>query len=132
MEKEMSEFDEDGIPAVQEKTPEELEQERKDAEFLERLNSMSNEDLGKLLPNNSLKQLLITFNKGWATASDINTARQFLKDNNIGIVATRENAAGQLKEKLKQRAEAAQTPGAGHHSLTELDDVNIDDFLQRH
>ena len=126
----MTDF-EDYLP---EQSPEELdkiaEQEKKDAEFLARLQSMTNEDLAKLLLNESLKSLLVTLNKGWATASDINAARQILKDNNIGIVPTRQNAAGQLQKKLKERAEAAKD--GTHHTVADLDNVGIDDFIQRH
>nr|UWD77063.1 MAG: DNA packaging protein [Bacteriophage sp.] len=126
----MTDFEDDLPEQSQDELDKIAEQEKKDAEFLERLSNMSNEDLAKLLLNNSLKQLLVTINKGWATASDINTARQFLKDNNIGIVPTRSNAAGALQKKLKERAAAAK--GGTHHSVSDLDNVGIDDFIQRH
>lgn len=126
----MTDFEDDLPEQSQEELDKIAEQEKKDAEFLERLSNMSNEELAKLLLNNSLKQLLVTINKGWATASDINTARQFLKDNNIGIVPTRSNAAGALQKKLKERADAAKD--GSHHSVADLDNVGIDDFIQRH
>lgn len=126
----MIDFEDDLPEQSQEELDKIAEQEKKDAEFLERLSNMSNEELAKLLLNNSLKQLLVTINKGWATASDINTARQFLKDNNIGIVPTRSNAAGALQKKLKERADAAKD--GSHHSVADLDNVGIDDFIQRH
>lgn len=126
----MTDYEDDLPEQSQEELDKVAEQEKKDAEFLARLSAMSNEELAKLLLNNSLKQLLVTINKGWATASDINTARQFLKDNNIGIVPTRENAAGALKDKLAQRANEAKS--GAHHNVADLDNVSVDDFIQRH
>ena len=127
----MTDF-EDDLP---EQSPEELdkiaEQEKKDAEFLARLQSMTNEDLAKLLLNESLKSLLVTLNKGWATASDINAARQILKDNNIGIVPTRTNVAGQLQAKLDAAA-ARRNQAPGIINVDELDNVDVNDFMARH
>ncbi|URG13944.1 putative DNA maturase A [Aeromonas phage AHPMCC7] len=103
--------------------------EAADKAFMERLRSMSNEELAKLLLNESLISLARTINKGWATAADLNAARQFLKDNDIGIVPTRTNAAGKLKEALQARsASSQQSPGV--IPIEELDQLDIDDFVR--
>lgn len=105
------------------------EQDAKDAEFLARLRGMTNEDLAKLLLTESLISLARTINKGWATAADLNAARQFLKDNNIGIVPTRTNAAGKLKEALEQRSQSAQSQ-RGIIPIEELDQLDLEDFVR--
>lgn len=103
--------------------------EEADKAFMERLRSMSNEELAKLLLNESLISLARTINKGWATAADLNAARQFLKDNDIGIVPTRTNAAGKLKEALQARsASSQQSPGV--IPIEELDQLDIEDFVR--
>lgn len=66
--------------------------------------TMSDEQIARLLLNKMLKSLAIRIEEGMATAADLNVARAILKDNDIGIIPTRDNAAGKLKEKLERRA----------------------------
>lgn len=105
--------------------------EMTEEEFLAKLQSMSNESLAKLLLNKSLIHLVSLLNQDMATAADINVARAILKDNNIGIVPTRTNVAGQLKQKLEERAAQSQV-APNVIPLDELDSVDITDFMQRH
>lgn len=105
--------------------------EMTDDAFLAKLQSMSNEALAKLLLNKSLIHLVNLLNDDMATAADINVARAILKDNNIGIVPTRTNVAGQLQQKLAERAGQSQK-APGVIPLDELDTVDIGDFMARH
>ncbi|CCI88427.2 hypothetical protein BN110_008 [Yersinia phage phiR8-01] len=112
---------------------EELEQQRleEDAKFMARLQAMTNEDLAKMLLNKSLIHLVRLINDDMATAADISAARAILKDNNIGIVPTRTNAAGALEEKLKERsAMSQQQPGI--IPVDDLNNIDINDFIGRH
>ncbi|QYW05819.1 putative DNA maturase A [Vibrio phage vB_VpaP_G1] len=118
-------FEDDLVDAEAQRRAEE------DAAFLKRLQEMSNEDLAKMLLNKSLIHLVKLINDDMATAADLSAARAFLKDNNVGIVPTRTNAAGALQEKLRQRAELIHnTPN--QIPVDDLDNVDIDDFVQRH
>lgn len=97
----------------------------------ELLGGMSNEDIAKLLLNKTLTKLALLLEDDMATAADYNVVRQILKDNNIGIVPTRTNAAGKLQEKLEEAARRRQqTPGM--IDMQELDNIDIQDFVQRH
>lgn len=95
------------------------------------LGSMNNEDIAKLLLNKSLVKLALLLEDDMATAADYNVIRSILKDNNIGIVPTRTNAAGKLQEKLD---EAAKRRGQvqGIIPVEELDNVDVSDFMARH
>lgn len=92
---------------------------------------MNNEDIAKLLLNKSLVKLALLLEDDMATAADYNVIRSILKDNNIGIVPTRTNAAGKLQEKLD---EAAKRRGQvqGIIPVEELDNVDVSDFMARH
>lgn len=100
------------------------------AELERLLSGMGNEEIAKLLLNKTLKKLALLIEDDMATAADYNVVRNFLKDNNIGIVPTRTNVAGQLEEKLKERAALQNQPGI--IAPDELDKVDINDFIQRH
>ena len=95
------------------------------------LGSMNNEEIAKLLLNKSLVKLALLLEDDMATAADYNVIRSILKDNNIGIVPTRTNAAGMLKEKLEAAA-ARRNTNPGIIPVEELDNVALDDFIQRH
>lgn len=118
-------FEEDLIDAEAQRRAEE------DAAFLKRLQEMTNEDLAKMLLNKSLVHLVKLIHDDMATAADLSAARAFLKDNNIGIVPTRANAAGQLMQKLEHRA-AAIAGNSQQIPVEDLDKVDIDDFIMRH
>lgn len=95
------------------------------------LGGMSNEDIAKLLLNKSLAKLALLIEDDMATAADYNVVRQFLKDNNIGIVPTRTNVAGQLQAKLDAAA-ARRNQTKGVINVDELDNVDVSDFMARH
>ena len=120
-------YDEDG----QEDLDEQLENDEKLRQFKELLASMSNEQLAKMLLNKTLTSLAVLLEEDMATAADYNVIRAILKDNNIGIVPTRENAMGKLQAKLKERSEGNQKQ-ANIIKPDELTNVDIDDFVQRH
>ena len=108
-----------------------LEEEAKLKAFREMLFSMDNEGLAKLLLNKSLVNLAMLLEENMATAADYNVIRAILKDNNIGIVPTRDNAMGKLKAKLEQRS--SENSGQAHIiPPAQLREVDIDDFLSRH
>lgn len=109
----------------------ELTDDEKLEVFKEMLAGMDNEKLAKLLLNKSLQKLALLLEEDMATAADYNVIRALLKDNNIGIVPTRENAMGRLQEKLKQRSEEADK-GSNIIPVDELTNVDIGDFIQRH
>lgn len=109
----------------------ELNEEEKLEVFKEMLAGMDNEKLAKLLLNKSLQKLAVLLEEDMATAADYNVIRALLKDNNIGIVPTRDNAMGKLQEKLKQRSAEADK-GGNIIPVDELTQVDIGDFLQRH
>lgn len=120
-------YDEDG----QDELDSELENSEKLRQFKELLASMSNEQLAKMLLNKTLTSLAVLLEEDMATAADYNVIRAILKDNNIGIVPTRENAMGKLQAKLKE----ASTRNQGQANIIkpdELTNVDIDDFVQRH
>lgn len=120
-------YDEDG----QDELDAELENAEKLRQFKELLASMSNEQLAKMLLNKTLTSLAVLLEEDMATAADYNVIRAILKDNNIGIVPTRENAMGKLQAKLKE----ASTRNQGQANIIKPDDltnVDIDDFVQRH
>lgn len=120
-------YDEDG----QDELDAELENAEKLRQFKELLASMSNEQLAKMLLNKTLTSLAVLLEEDMATAADYNVIRAILKDNNIGIVPTRENAMGKLQAKLKE----ASTRNQGQANIIkpdELTNVDIDDFVQRH
>ncbi|AZQ96386.1 putative DNA maturase A [Aeromonas phage ZPAH7B] len=107
-----------------------MTEEEKMAMFKEMMAKMSNEDLAKHLLNKSLQNLAVLLEEDMATAADMNVIRAILKDNNIGIVPTRTNAAGKLKEKLAERSQTSlQTPGV--IPIHELDEVDLSDFVGR-
>lgn len=112
-------------------SPEDILRQEEDAKFLARLQSMTNEDLAKMLLNKSLIHLVRLISDDMATAADISAARGILKDNNIGIVPTRTNAAGALVAKLQERSAMSQTQ-PGIIPVDDLDKVDIDDFIGRH
>lgn len=108
-----------------------LERDKKLKEFRQMLLGLDNEALAKLLLNKSLVNLAMLLENDMATAADYNVIRAILKDNNIGIVPTRTNAMGALQAKLKAKSE--QNHAAPNIiAPTELDKVDIDDFIQRH
>lgn len=108
-----------------------LERDKKLEEFRQMLLGLDNEALAKLLLNKSLVNLAMLLENDMATAADYNVIRAILKDNNIGIVPTRTNAMGALQAKLKAKSE--QNHAAPNIiAPTELDKVDIDDFIQRH
>lgn len=109
----------------------ELSEDEKLAVFKEMLSGMDNEALAKLLLNKSLQKLAILLEDDMATAADYNVIRSILKDNNIGIVPTRENAMGKLQDKLKQRSAEADS-GDKIIPVDELTQVDINDFMSRH
>lgn len=123
----MWEEDEDFVPS-EDLTPEQKKKAEEDAAFLARLRALSNEELAKMLLNESLVHLVKLVKDGFATAADISAARGLLKDNNIGIVPTRTNAAGKLKQQLLRRAKAAERNQDGVGDLNQMD---IDDFVER-
>lgn len=107
-----------------------MTEEEKQAMFKEMLAKMTNEDLAKHLLNKSLQNLAVLLEEDMATAADMNVIRAILKDNNIGIVPTRTNAAGKLQEKLAARSkQSLQTPGV--IPIQELDEVDLSDFVGR-
>ncbi|AWH15401.1 putative DNA maturase A [Aeromonas phage 25AhydR2PP] len=107
-----------------------MTEEEKQAMFKEMLAKMTNEDLAKHLLNKSLQNLAVLLEEDMATAADMNVIRAILKDNNIGIVPTRTNAAGKLQEKLAARSkQSLQTPGV--IPISELDEVDLSDFVGR-
>lgn len=114
---------------------EEIDQqlETMDAEVqrrMEKLMAMADQELAKLLLKRVLATLISNIDTGLATASDLNVARALLKDNNIGIVPTRDNAAGILEARLKQQEQRAlSTPGIT--APNQLNEVDISDFVQR-
>lgn len=102
------------------------EAKRRMAELME----MADQELAKILLKKMLTTLIANIESGLATASDLNVARALLKDNNIGIVPTRDNAAGILQQRLAANSErAASNPGV--ISPSELNSVDIDDFVGR-
>ena len=109
----------------------ELSEDEKLAVFKEMLSGMDNEALAKLLLNKSLQKLAILLEDDMATAADYNVIRSILKDNNIGIVPTRENAMGKLQDKLKQRSAEADSSDK-IIPVDELTQVDINDFMGRH
>lgn len=109
----------------------ELTEEERLKQLEEMLNGMSNEAIAKLLLNKTLSKLALLLEADMATAADYNVVRSILKDNNIGIVPTRENAAGKLEQKLKEAA-ARRSTTPGIIDVDKLDDVSMDDFVQRH
>lgn len=109
----------------------ELENDEKLRQFKELLASMSNEQLAKMLLNKTLTSLAVLLEEDMATAADYNVIRAILKDNNIGIVPTRENAMGKLQKKLHQRSTDSQNQ-PNIIKPDELTNVDIDDFIQRH
>lgn len=109
----------------------ELSEDEKLEVFKEMLAGMDNEKLAKLLLNKSLQKLALLLEEDMATAADYNVIRALLKDNNIGIVPTRENAMGRLQEKLNQRSAEADK-GSNIIPVDELTQVDIGDFIQRH
>lgn len=109
----------------------ELTEEQKLEIFKEQLARMGNEELGKMLLNKSLQKLAVLLEEDMATAADYNVIRAILKDNNIGIVPTRDNAAGKVVAKLKERAAQSQAQ-PGVIPLSELENVDINDFIARH
>lgn len=123
----MWEEDEDFVPS-EDLTPEQKKKAEEDAAFLARLRALGNEELAKMLLNESLVHLVKLVKDGFATAADISAARGLLKDNNIGIVPTRTNAAGKLKQQLLRRAKAAERNQDGVGDLNQMD---IDDFVER-
>lgn len=123
----MWEEDEDFVPS-EDLTPEQKKKAEEDAAFLARIRALSNEELAKMLLNESLVHLVKLVKDGFATAADISAARGLLKDNNIGIVPTRTNAAGKLKQQLLRRAKAAERNQDGVGDLNQMD---IDDFVER-
>ena len=120
--------DNEDLPLEDELTPEQLKKAKDDAAFLARLRELSNEELAKMLLNESLVHLVKLINDGFATAADISAARGILKDNNIGIVPTRTNAAGKLKQQLLRRAKSAERNQEGVGDLNQMD---INDFVER-
>lgn len=109
----------------------ELSEDEKLAVFKEMLSGMDNEALAKLLLNKSLQKLALLLEDDMATAADYNVIRALLKDNNIGIVPTRENAMGKLQDKLKQRSAEADSSDK-IIPVDELTQVDINDFMSRH
>lgn len=108
-----------------------LERDKKLEEFRQMLLGLDNEALAKLLLNKSLVNLAMLLENDMATAADYNVIRAILKDNSIGIVPTRTNAMGALQEKLKAKSE--QNHAAPNIiAPSELDKVDIEDFMQRH
>lgn len=108
-----------------------LERDKKLKEFRQMLLGLDNESLAKLLLNKSLVNLAMLLENDMATAADYNVIRAILKDNSIGIVPTRTNAMGALQEKLKAKSE--QNHAAPNIiAPSELDKVDIEDFMQRH
>ena len=99
--------------------------------FKQMLADMDNEKLAKLLLNKSLQKLALLLEEDMETAADFNVIRAILKDNNIGIVPTRDNAMGKLQEKLKQRSGESDSV-SGIIPVDELTQVDISDFIQRH
>lgn len=120
-------YEEDG----QEELDAQLENDEKLRQFKELLASMSNEQLAKMLLNKTLTSLAVLLEEDMATAADYNVIRAILKDNNIGIVPTRENAMGKLQAKLKEASTRNQNQ-ANIIKPDELSQVDIDDFVQRH
>lgn len=120
-------YEEDG----QEELDAQLENDEKLRQFKELLASMSNEQLAKMLLNKTLTSLAVLLEEDMATAADYNVIRAILKDNNIGIVPTRENAMGKLQAKLKEASTRNQNQ-ANIIKPDELSRVDIDDFVQRH
>lgn len=108
-----------------------LERDKKLEEFRQMLLGLDNEALAKLLLNKSLVNLAMLLENDMATAADYNVIRAILKDNNIGIVPTRTNAMGALQEKLKAKSQQNHT-APNIIAPSELDKVDIDDFMQRH
>ena len=115
----------------QDELDEQLENDEKLKQFKAMLAGMSNEQLAKLLLNKSLVKLAVLLEEDMATAADYNVIRAILKDNNIGIVPTRENAMGKLQAKLKERSGENQKQ-SNIIAPDKLTDVDIDDFVQRH
>lgn len=108
-----------------------LERDKKLEEFRQMLLGLDNEALAKLLLNKSLVNLAMLLENDMATAADYNVIRAILKDNSIGIVPTRTNAMGALQAKLK--AKSAENHAAPNIiAPSELDKVDIEDFMQRH
>ncbi|AKQ07703.1 hypothetical protein [Yersinia phage vB_YenP_ISAO8] len=110
---------------------EEIRRAEEDAKFLARLQGMTNEDLAKMLLNKSLIHLVRLISDDMATAADISAARALLKDNNIGIVPTRTNAAGALEAKLKERSGMSMSQ-PGIIPVDDLNNIDIEDFVGRH
>lgn len=108
-----------------------LTEEQEEAIFQKRLLSMSNESLAKHLLTESMRKLAMLLKDDMATAADYNVIRAILKDNNIGIVPTRDNAAGKLEEQLKSRA-AMHSTHKNIIPVDELTEVDISDFMARH
>lgn len=109
----------------------ELTDDEKLEVFKQMLAEMDNEKLAKLLLNKSLQKLALLLEEDMATAADFNVIRAILKDNNIGIVPTRENAMGKLRKKLKERSMEADK-GNNIIPVDELTQVDIGDFIMRH
>lgn len=108
-----------------------LERDKKLEEFRQMLLGLDNEALAKLLLNKSLVNLAMLLENDMATAADYNVIRAILKDNSIGIVPTRTNAMGALQDKLKAKSQQNQA-GSNIIAPSELDKVDIEDFMQRH
>lgn len=121
---------EDPLDGSEEDLDEKLERDKKLAEFREMLLSMNNEQLAKLLLNKSLQKLALLLEEDMATAADFNVIRAILKDNNIGIVPTRTNAMGALQAKLQEKSKQ-NLASPKIIAPTELDKVDIDDFVQQ-
>ena len=98
--------------------------------LLAKLQGMGNEDLAKHILKAALIRLAMSIESGLATAADLNVARQFLKDNNVGIVPTRGNAAHRVQEAIQRRAGEV---GAKVDTipLDQIDSFDISDFVGR-
>lgn len=105
-------------------------QERRVAELVIKLSGMGNEDIAKHLLNKSLIKLAILLEEDMATAADFNVIRSILKDNNVGIVPTRTNAAGRIQAKLKERSDVNQGL-TGIIPIEQLDKFDIADFTDK-
>lgn len=103
-------------------SPEEL------AAFKKVLMTLSDEEKARMLLSASLDQLLINIKEGMSSASDLNVARQFLKDNDIGIVPTRENVAGKLAEALRRNS--ANSDAANAVPVEKLGEFDVTDFME--
>lgn len=62
--------------------------------------SEDRDKLLELMQDRLIHELLRKIENGEANASDLNVARQLLKDNNVGSLPTPKNPMGQLRDSL--------------------------------